>query len=310
MNKKIVFGLIAAFTAADVYADPVLLPDGNYWQQPADFLNVGWNEVEQVCPVINNGACSGFLNGIDLTGWTFASNSEVRQAIDSLSSETIALDFSTVGIVDSEFGPATLSLFTKTGSYGLPYDGDYVSGYVRDVGGTNRTYSIGIGDRFSATLGDIVQNTVESFISKSPIKGAWFFSSDAATPALLCDGFYPPMANYPVKVRKNRVFPLKLELFDSDGYELTDADLTEPPVVQVLFSAGGTTTAVDVTEDVLSSGQGSDGNQFVYTDEGLWQFNLKSKNHSASGTYEITALSGDDSEYTIDPLCVTSFVVE
>ena len=67
---------------------------------------------------------------------------------------------------------------------------------------------------------------------------------------------------------------------------------------------------VDVTDDALSAGQGTDGNQFVFNDEDKWQFNLKIKNYDAPGTYTITMVSGDDSEYVIDPTCEASFVIE
>jgi len=131
-----------------------------------------------------------------------------------------------------------------------------------------------------------------------------------ASLSLNCAGFGPPMANYPVKAKKNRAFPLKMELFDDNGFELGDSDLVAPPVVQVMFTSASGDPAIDVTGEVLSSGQGSDGNQFVYTDDGIWQFNLKSTNYTAEGKYLLTAISGDDSEYLIDPACVTSFVVQ
>jgi hypothetical protein len=39
-------------------------------------------------------------------------------------------------------------------------------------------------------------------------------------------------------------------------------------------------------------------------------FGSASKNYTAEGTYLITAVSGDGSEYTIAQACVTSFVIE
>jgi hypothetical protein len=129
-------------------------------------------------------------------------------------------------------------------------------------------------------------------------------------PVFTCTGFYSPMAVFPVKARKNRVFPLKMELFDSDEFEVEGADLLATPVLQVVFIAAGAITALDVSSEALSSGAGSEGNQFDYTTDGIWQFNLKSKNYSSKGEYMITAVSGDDAEYTIDPACVTSFVIE
>jgi hypothetical protein len=125
-----------------------------------------------------------------------------------------------------------------------------------------------------------------------------------------CVGFQPPMTVYPVKAKQNRAFPLKMELFDSGGFELTGTDLVAPPVVQVIFTPDNGEPAIDVSDDVLSSGLGTDGNAFAYTDDGIWQFNLKSKNYSAPGEYLVTAVSGDESDYIFDSACVTSFVIK
>lgn len=127
---------------------------------------------------------------------------------------------------------------------------------------------------------------------------------------IACSGFYDPMADYPVVAKKNRVFPLKMDLFDGDGFALSSDDLVESPIVQVMFASAGGDPAIDVSTDVQWSGQGSEGNQFVFTDDGIWQFNLKSKNYAASGEYMVTVVSGDDSEYAIDPACVTSFQIK
>lgn len=148
--------------------------------------------------------------------------------------------------------------------------------------------------------GNVIQTTatVTFNVTTSPI-----------APSFECAGFDAPMAIYPVKSRKNRVFPLKMELFDGEGYPLTDSDLIAPPVVQVMYLAASGGNAVDVTDDVLSSGHGTDGNQFVFTDEDKWQFNLKSRNYTAPGEYVVTAISGNETEYNIDPACVTSFEI-
>jgi hypothetical protein len=127
---------------------------------------------------------------------------------------------------------------------------------------------------------------------------------------LTCNGFEPPMANYPVTVKKNRALPLKAELFDADGFALTDSDFTALPVVQVLFDSGQGGDPVDVTDEVLSAGHGDEGNQFVFTEDGRWQFNLLTKNYSAPGTYIVSMDTGDDFEYVFDPSCLTEFVVQ
>lgn len=124
-----------------------------------------------------------------------------------------------------------------------------------------------------------------------------------------CVGFDAPADGGAIKVKKNRVIPLKAQLVDSLGMPLTDADVTSPPVVQVLFSPAVAGGAVDVSGDALSAGQGSDGNAFEFSDD-QWRFNLKTKNYSAKGTYTVSMISGDSAEYIVDPSCTVQFVID
>lgn len=126
-----------------------------------------------------------------------------------------------------------------------------------------------------------------------------------------CEGFDSPMrADRAVKVKNNRVLPLKMTLLDEFGETLGDSDLQSLPVVQVVYEAGDGSDAVDVSADALSVGNGSAGNRFEYMNNGRWQFNLKTRDYSASGQYLVTAVSGDASEYVIDPSCVGSFAID
>ena len=124
-----------------------------------------------------------------------------------------------------------------------------------------------------------------------------------------CLGFEPPMANYPVTAKKNRALPLKAEILDADGLPVLGSDLTAPPIIQV-WQEYGTPDADDVSDDALPAGQGTEGNQFVFTDDFKWQFNLKTSNYSGPGTYTVIMESGDPSEYVIDPSCLTEFVIK
>lgn len=126
-----------------------------------------------------------------------------------------------------------------------------------------------------------------------------------------CVGFEPPMDEYPVTVKgKNTVLPLKAELFNDNGLPIRDTEIASAPVIQVLYNSGTGGEPTDVTDQALPAGQGTEGNQFVFTDEGKWQYNLKTKNYVAPGTYTIFVVSGDKSEYFVDPACETSFVRE
>lgn len=125
-----------------------------------------------------------------------------------------------------------------------------------------------------------------------------------------CIGFEPPMDNGPVTVKKNRALPLKAVLNDASGLPITNTDIVAPPVIQVLFDSGiSGEDPVDVTDDALPAGQGTEGNQFEFS-SGKWHFNLKTKNYTALGTYTTSMVSGDSAEYVIDPTCVGIFVIE
>ena len=137
-----------------------------------------------------------------------------------------------------------------------------------------------------------------------------YFDSLSSTPKVICQGFDAPMDRYPVQVRKNRVLPLKMELYDDSGFAVTGNGLTAPPTLQVSYSPQLSNQSADVTDDALSVGHGTEGNQFVFTEDGYWQFNLHTKNYSAPGTYTILMQSGDDSEYVFEPTCMTEFVIK
>lgn len=126
--------------------------------------------------------------------------------------------------------------------------------------------------------------------------------------SLRCVGFDPPL-HEPVSIRRpNRVLPFRMELFDEDDLFVTDFDVASAPVVQVTF-LGPNPTSDEVPDVLDSAGKGDDGNQFTF-DGSKWGFNLRTKDFSAQGTYEITAVSGNPAEYVIDPTCTAIFVIE
>jgi hypothetical protein len=145
------------------------------------------------------------------------------------------------------------------------------------------------------------------------VSSNWQFVMDNFTynvpDAISCVGFEPPCDDGTVRVNKNRALPLKAELFDADGNPITDAFIGDAsPLIKVERSAG-TPSAVDVTDDALPVGHGTEGNEFVY-DEGKWLHNLKINNYSSTGIYTVTMESPDESIYVIDPTCTATFVIE
>jgi hypothetical protein len=131
-------------------------------------------------------------------------------------------------------------------------------------------------------------------------------------PVYSSTGFDAPMNSGAVRVKKNRVLPLKTSLRNSLGQYITSEQIpTAFPVIQVLYYGGVSGGAVDVTDQALAPGQGMEGNQFVYTTEGKWQFNLKTSNFTGKGTYTVTIISGDVTKYSIDQSYTPAvFVIE
>jgi hypothetical protein len=131
-----------------------------------------------------------------------------------------------------------------------------------------------------------------------------------ALPKLSCVGFEPPLSNpdRPVKVNNNRVLPFKAQLFDDVGTPVTAFDIgTDPPLIQVGYDPG-TGTSVDVTDQAAPAGHGTSNNQFVFTEDNKWQFNLRTNNFDAAGNYTATMAPGNS--YFVEPSCTATFVIE
>lgn len=129
---------------------------------------------------------------------------------------------------------------------------------------------------------------------------------------LSCVGFQPPMSNYPVTIKgNNRVLPLKAQLFDANTQFVTNDDIKSLPIVQVIFTPTITDEEpINISDNADSVGLGTEGNQFVFSGDHLWKFNLKTSEYTIPGMYTITIRSGDESKYLIDPPCKTKFVIE
>ena len=129
----------------------------------------------------------------------------------------------------------------------------------------------------------------------------------AITPIVYsCQGFGPPMDRGAVTVKKNRALPLKAKLFDHNQQPVTDTEILAPPVIQILYQAGGQ-SAEDVSDEAIPAGLGTRGNEFEFEiDE--WRFNLLTKNYMAPGTYTISMVPGNN--YLISPTCESKFVIK
>lgn len=79
-SKHIVMSALAtlmccssATFAATVFDDG----HGKEWRQVTDTQGISWSDIASACPLNGISACNGSVDGVNLTGWTFASAQQV-----------------------------------------------------------------------------------------------------------------------------------------------------------------------------------------------------------------------------------------
>ena len=151
-------------------------------------------------------------------------------------------------------------------------------------------------------LGEIVGKGIYNGVQKG------FLLTQVGPPMFSCKGFEYPLNTEAVTVKKNRTLPFKAQLLDKNNAYISDLELVASPVIQVLFKATSSFTTIDVTDDALSARNADEGNLFSYLDS-KWRFNLGTKSYTSSGSYTVTMVSGDSSEYIVSPTCSGFFVI-
>lgn len=74
--------LILMFTSAHVHASLIessVKINGNDWAQPKLFTNTSWITLDELCPVSSDRACTGLINGYNVSGWRWANSLEVAR---------------------------------------------------------------------------------------------------------------------------------------------------------------------------------------------------------------------------------------
>lgn len=109
-----------------------------------------------------------------------------------------------------------------------------------------------------------------------------------------------------LKKKQKAAIPVKMQLKDDDDNPITPEWLSTLPVVSVTFSPAPVVSE-GASSDLVPPGLSDDGNAFRWGDP-YWILNLATKQFSASGTYTVIPVAGDES-YTIDPAsCTGTFV--
>ncbi len=133
-----------------------------------------------------------------------------------------------------------------------------------------------------------------------------FDGTPPVTTTVLTGICFDPPFDAPLSLKKNskRVIPLKMTLVNSEGIEITDADLSALPVVNVVFGGQVYGEVPPDGEDLLPTGGSNNDNIFRFSG-GKWIYNLGTAQFASPGTYTVKAVAGDGS-YIIDG-CMETF---
>jgi hypothetical protein len=172
--------------------------DGIEWRQLTETLNFTWNEVAAACPQDGTTPCSGVITrasdgtSVDVGGWTWARNSEVRALFEKLIQPEVvnfASDFSSFGQNDD---PDIHRVLSEPGWFEPTikqpaYDDFYrfLHGWSATTYGSNNAYvptltdlTTGQGD--SAGLGSTNPRTIRLYLSTYPM-GVWLYRPAGVT---------------------------------------------------------------------------------------------------------------------------------
>ncbi len=206
-----------------------------------------------------------------------------------------------VGIEAYLDGISIGSDFTKTGA-----DGGAIIGHGTQVGSVPNHFL----PSFATNLfeGDIDEVRMYNHALTAAEVAALFAEGCGGPLEITCEGFFPPF-DQPLLLKKKskRAIPVKMILLDG-ATEITDLDLSSPPVVEVRVGEDTGAGIPDFDKELLPPGLSDDGNEFRYdTDDMQWIINLGTKQYKGSLTYVVTAKSGDPSSYVINPSCSQEF---
>ena len=194
--------VVGIFCTKVAFASPVTAytdSSGNSWAQLSSTLNLTWLEIAAVCPQDGSSSCNGSLNGMDVTGWIWATNLQVNslvREITGLTSELDPLDF-TSGIsdldryleLDSAWAPNFLSIFDATLTFA---NGEDVIGWTSSAAGQFAT-TYRVRDGFAMGISDRADVFFRLTSDRISLHGAWLYQAEIPEPAtaLLLAGGLP-----------------------------------------------------------------------------------------------------------------------
>jgi hypothetical protein len=151
---------------------------GREWRQLTETSNLSWNQVAQVCPR-DGAACSGVVGGRDLTGWVWATQSDVTQLFSYYTPDILA-NPSVAGLPYFFAASGFLNQFRSTFAMFLTYQtGQRADGWTAstDSAGLPVSGGVGAGTTPTSISGSFSVGPLSDPAAADPIRGVFLWRS-------------------------------------------------------------------------------------------------------------------------------------
>jgi hypothetical protein len=150
---------------------------GKEWRQLTDTTGVSWNEVAQVCPRDGISDCSGAAGGRDLTGWVWATDSEVIELFSNYTPDILT----SPAVQGPQYffaASAFFSSFRPTFSFFITYQtGQFAAGWTAstDAAGSPFAGSVSAGTTPVSIAGSFAVGAVSDPAAADGMRGAFLW---------------------------------------------------------------------------------------------------------------------------------------
>jgi hypothetical protein len=153
---------------------PYMDNQGREWRQMAGSTGKTWNQLASVCPTDGITPCNGNLSGLNLTGWTWATQAQVTQLFSEFAPEI--LNYPSVGgpgyvlsgLGFFEFFKPTFEFYTTFGGY------NYITGWTATAAG-GQAVTASVSAEYPVFNGSFDVAALADVTSTSNFRGIWAF---------------------------------------------------------------------------------------------------------------------------------------
>lgn len=181
LPRRLALFALSALAAGPAAATHVDLTSGREWLQVSTTRGLSWDQISTVCST-TSGVCSGAIQGLDLSGWTWAARQDVsalfvNSGLPASNGSVGASVFEAFVDLDGAAGPDT-GYFEAT--YAVPTLA-YVQGMTRELGPNGQlAYAPYVSSSPQLNTYSVSHTGLQSRSAESAYAGAWLFREAGA----------------------------------------------------------------------------------------------------------------------------------